>query len=29
MTTQETRHGPQSVRGPRINKGLVIVSTLR
>jgi cob(I)alamin adenosyltransferase len=27
MTTQETRHGPQSVRGPRINKGLVIVNT--
>ena len=27
MTTQERRHGPQSVRGPRINKGLVIVNT--
>lgn len=27
MTTQEQRHGPQSVRGPRINQGLVIVNT--
>ena len=27
MTTQERCHGPQSVRGPRINKGLVIVNT--
>ena len=28
MSTEETtREGPQSVQGPRINKGLVIVNT--